>query len=169
MVLLAGHEMSNPYSFLPTPSHASYSLSFAQLAPLESCIIQLEDPNIAARISAIEVAMTDISVLRLSVAQIPVLQNKVRRLEAECQKSEVDVTQLKARVAGLEIQAKELAVENVSLKARVTELETMLHNREEARDPSMSSVISHPPEDNDRSGHGKDGKWMQTRKLWGLA
>ncbi|KAF8523027.1 hypothetical protein JB92DRAFT_3110334 [Gautieria morchelliformis] len=140
----------------PTPCHPSYSLPSAQLVTLQSRIIQLEEPNLAARISEIEVAIADISVLKLSVAQIPVLQDEVKRLEAERQKSEADVAELKARVACLEIQAKELAVENGSLKDHVTELETMLHHREEARDPSMSNVVIHPPEDNDTSDRGND-------------
>ncbi|KAF8520965.1 hypothetical protein JB92DRAFT_2892907 [Gautieria morchelliformis] len=95
-------------------------------------------------------------------AQLAAIESRITQLEdeAKCQKSQADVShaELQAGVARLKIQAKVMAVENGSLKNRITELETMLHNREEATGPSMSSVVNHPPEDNDASDHGKDGE-----------
>ncbi|KAF8500637.1 hypothetical protein JB92DRAFT_2833868 [Gautieria morchelliformis] len=95
-------------------------------------------------------------------AQLAAIQSRITQLEdeAKVQKSQADVShaELQARVARLEIQAKEMAVENGNLKHSISELETMLLNREEARDPSMAIEISHPPEDNDTSDHGKDGE-----------
>ncbi|KAF8472300.1 hypothetical protein JB92DRAFT_3054036, partial [Gautieria morchelliformis] len=125
-----------------TPSHPSYGA-------LESRIVQLEEATLAARISEMEIA----------IAQIPVLQDEVKRLQAERAKSAADIVLFaEAQVAGLEIQVKQLAAENGTLKDRVTELETTLRNREAARDPSMSRVISDPPEDNGTSDHRQDAK-----------
>ncbi|KAF8464705.1 hypothetical protein JB92DRAFT_2052569 [Gautieria morchelliformis] len=125
-----------------TPSHPSYGA-------LESRIVQLEEATLAARISEMEVA----------IAQIPVLQYEVKRLQAERAKSAADIVLFaEAQVAGLEVQVKQLAAENGILKDRVTELERTLRNREAARDPSMSRVISDPPEDNGTSDHRQDAK-----------
>ncbi|KAF8487848.1 hypothetical protein JB92DRAFT_3020114, partial [Gautieria morchelliformis] len=125
-----------------TPSHPSYGA-------LESRIVQLEEATLAARISEMEVA----------IAQIPGLQDEVKRLQAERAKSAADIVLFaEAQVAGLEFQVKQLAAENGTLKDRVTELETTLRNREAARDPSMSRVISDPPEDNGTSDHRQDAK-----------
>ena len=133
----------------PAPSHPSYSLPSAQLSALESRVLQLEIPNFDARISQIEATLTEFSILKASVAQIPVLQDEVKHLEAAHQKLEAEVTQwtnahgeLKVQTGNLEAQIKGLVIENGSLKGQITELETKLRDRE---DPSMTSVIIHSP------------------------
>jgi uncharacterized small protein (DUF1192 family) len=156
---------------IPTLSHPSYSFPSAPLAALESRILQLEKQNMAGRVAEVEVAVAGIPVLKASAVQIPALQDEVKRLGAECRKSEAKVSELEARMAGLETQVKGLIAENVGLKDQVSELEARLHSHDETRDISMmSSVIFHsppraihsptkeipPPKANDVDDHGKD-------------
>lgn len=142
-------------SHLPTPasSHPSYSLPSAALTALESRIVNLESPNLDARLSILEGAMGEISDLRTSVARIPVLQDEIERLETARQHLNTEMadwrkthTELKNRTASLEVHVKGLIVENGTLKERVAELEEKLRHRDDpCQDTSMSSVIIHSP------------------------
>ena len=157
-------------SQLPTPALTHpYTWSTAQIIALESRVNQLETPNLAARLTQIEAALTDVSILKASVAQLPALQDEINHLETVQQNLATEVArwatslaELKDRAVSLEVRVKGLVGENDALKGSVAKLEARLHGHDNAaKDTPISGVIVHSPR---VKGQGETVKDMEKGK-----
>ena len=155
--LLTAHPQPAPIGFTdvkhsqtPGSSNSEWTWPSAQLAGLELRVGQIETLNLITRLAQVE---ADIPTLKTSILQVPALQDKIKRLEADQRALKAQATQwsnshdkLEVRVAGLGVEVKELIVENDVLKERVAKLETTLYGFENAgKGTSLSSVIAQPP------------------------
>jgi hypothetical protein len=125
--------------------------SVRPLSPTAALGAQLEMSSLASRLSQVEAVLTDISILKASVVQLPRLQYETKHLKAVQWTLESELEQwvnshveLKVCVTSLEVYIEGLVVENDTLKEYVKELEIRLHGLEDtANDASMSSVTVH--------------------------